>query len=175
MFIPQPLSSASWTCTWNMENGLLFFFFSGRSRPLLEPVAEATTAAAVPEAQCTFLAFSSAESQAGLTSGKKRIWLQGWSGSSLKYAAEKGRLPYGRCCLWLMGEVTQARCDMAKDETDVEVWGSDVLLHSYAAWSWQPPLGEPWVESWWGQDWHFTVRLCYWLDLPRPRFPGSGS
>lgn len=31
-----------------------------------------------------------------------------------------------------MGEATLARGDMAEGETDVEVWGSDVLLHSYA-------------------------------------------
>lgn len=106
---------------------------SGRSRPLLEPVSEATTAAAAAEAKRVFLAFSSSGSQAGLTNGKERkIWLQGWSGSSLKDAAEKGRLPYGRCCLWLMGEMTLARCDMAEDDTDVEVWGSDVLLLSHA-------------------------------------------
>lgn len=35
-----------------------FFFFPGRSRPLLEPASEATAAAAAPEAEHTFLASS---------------------------------------------------------------------------------------------------------------------
>jgi hypothetical protein len=50
---------------------------SGKGRPLLEPISEAMRAATAAEAECTFLAFPSADCQTGLTNGKEWLWLQG--------------------------------------------------------------------------------------------------
>lgn len=149
-----------------MENGLLFFFLIWEEQAPLRASLRGHSSSGSPEAEHTFLAFS-------LLQNLMLALLMARRGSSYRadlgapWSTQRRKEGYhtgGAACGWW------GRQHWQEGETDVEVWGSDVLLLSYAGWSWQPPLGEPWVGSRWRQQWHLAVRFCHWLDIPRPDF-----